>query len=670
METARPTLIAIDGRSGSGKSTFATDLAKYLEASASVAILRLEDLYHGWDGLHPSFELYEQLMPQLAEGSTITYPTWDWDSSAVDASRIFAPADIVIIEGVGSLHSAARDYLDLGIWLEAPESYRRNRALARDGETYRPYWEMWAEQEERYLQAHHPHGAADVVMDAANDLDPLQIWALACPYLPAGLRQQCPGTARTPGVPVFRQSYQAPEDAASLFEELAAALPHAALLESTSHKLSDPLGRNRYSVLALSTAQQPPLLSTTSHGTAITLPGAELRLGEDFFRTLAGFWPSATTVAKTAYPLPAWVGYLGYELKREVGAADLQAVVVPGRIRPDAQFFAPDTVVVIDHQEEQMHLHSVAEPAAALSILLGNPPALRTGQGLPIPAFSCADTEAGYKHKIRRAQQEIYEGNTYEVCLTTELTAHVEQFDPFEAYCRMRRSSPAPFAHYLRFADLQIASMSPERFLALSKDGQLRAEPIKGTRPRGANEESDLALKHDLATHPKDRAENIMIVDLLRNDLSHHAVPGSVKVARLCAVESYATVHQMVSTIDATLSSPQLAAEALREAFPPGSMTGAPKLSTMNILDELEEHRARGLYSGAVGYLGVDGAADFSVVIRTLVCDRLADQSWRLSLGLGGAITADSVPAEEWDEVITKSRGVLQALGADFPDEA
>lgn len=670
METARPTLIAIDGRSGSGKSTFATDLAKYLEATASVAILRLEDLYHGWDGLHSSFELYERILPQLAAGITAAYPTWDWESSTLGQSSNFSPAEIVVVEGVGALHGAARKYLDLGIWLEAPENCRRDRALARDGETYSPYWDMWAEQEDRYLKAHNPHHAADLVMDVASDRDPMQIWALACRYLPAGIRQRCAGPNTAPSVLEFRQSYEAPADAASIFEQLAAVLPHAALLESTSHKLSDPLGRNRYSVLALSTAQQPPLLSATSHGTSIRLPGAEVRLGKDFFRALAGCWPGSPIDAKTGYPLPAWVGYLGYELKREVGAADLQAVVEPGRVRPDAQFFAPDTVVVIDHHQEQMHLHSIAEPAAAVSILLGNPPELRSGRELPIPEFSCADTATGYKHKIRKAQREIYEGNTYEVCLTTELTAHAEQFDPFEAYCRMRRSSPAPFAHYLRFANLQIASMSPERFLALSKDGQLRAEPIKGTRPRGENEESDLALKHDLATHPKDRAENIMIVDLLRNDLSHHAVPGSVKVARLCAVESYATVHQMVSTIDATLSSPRLAAEALREAFPPGSMTGAPKLSTMNILDELEDHRARGLYSGAVGYLGADGAADFSVVIRTLVCDQLADQSWRLSLGLGGAITADSVPADEWDEVITKSRGVLQALGASFPDES
>lgn len=666
METARPTLIAVDGRSGSGKSTFATDLAKYLEATASVAILRLEELYHGWDGLHRSFDLYNQLLPQLADGQGITYPIWNWEADTLGAPKNLVPADVVIIEGVGALHGGAREFLDLGIWLEAPENFRRDRALARDGQTYSPYWQMWAEQEERYLQAQQPSQAATLMMRTDLDQDPMQIWKQASAYLPGPVRQLCSQAGFAPAQLEFRQSYQGPADAAALFDQLAQGHRHAAFLESTSHQLSDPLGRNRYSIIALSTAPQPPVLSANAQGTTLDLPGAQVQLGQDFFPALAALWPTGNTAA-TCYPLPSWVGYLGYELKREVGAADLSAVIEPGRVRPDAQFFAPDTVVIIDHREEQMHLHSSSQPEPSLSLLLGNPPEHRPAKPLPTPNFSCADTEAGYKHKIRQAQHEIYEGNTYEVCLTTELTSRVPEFDPFEAYCRMRRTSPAPFAHYLRFADLQISSISPERFLALSKDGQLRAEPIKGTRARGIDEESDLALKHDLATHPKDRAENIMIVDLLRNDLSHHAVPGSVKVTRLCAVETYATVHQMVSTIDATLASPHLAAHALREAFPPGSMTGAPKLSTMNILDELEEQRARGLYSGAVGYLGADGAADFSVVIRTLVCDQLADQSWRLSLGLGGAITADSVPAEEWDEVITKSRGVLQALGAQFP---
>lgn len=328
-------------------------------------------------------------------------------------------------------------------------------------------------------------------------------------------------------------------------------------------------------------------------------------------------------------------------------------------------------MLVINHRTGQMAIHAPARLRQWITEHLAEAGVQhRTALDLPPVEFVCADTEQGYKDKITRAQRQIYEGNTYEVCLTTELTATAAQYSPFEAYCRMRTSSPAPFAHYLRMGGTEVASISPERFLSLGATGVLRAEPIKGARPRGTSVQEDQALKQDLATSPKDRAENIMIVDLLRNDLSHHAVPGSVRVARLCAVESYATVHQMVSTIDAQLRDPALSAQALREAFPPGSMTGAPKLSTMQILDELEDRRERGLYSGAVGYLGADGSADFSVVIRTLVCDRTPDGGWKLCLGLGGAITADSVAQDEWDEVITKSVGVLSALGSKFPHPA
>jgi len=666
VETARPTLIAIDGRSGSGKSTFATSLAQHLAESSPVAILRLEDLYHGWHGLADAQLLYTEFLPALIAGQTVAYPTWDWAADAVGAERSFTPTNILIIEGVGALNDQAREYIDFGIWLEAPEDFRRERALARDGQTYRPFWSTWAEQEQAYLRSNTPASNADLQVNTSEISDPLLTLRTLGHFLPQKLTERLGWEETAPHLPVWRQSYQAPMDVAALFEQLTKHLPHAALLESTSQHLDDPLGRNRFSILAFSTESHPPTLTATQSGTFIALGSARLRLGQNFFDSLGTLWPTNHQLL-SAYPLPLWVGYLGYELKREVRASNISAVIAAGTTRADAQFFAPDTIVVVDHQLNQMHLHSINNPAAPISILLGNPPEDRESSMLPVPTFTCADSAEGYQQKILRAQHEIYEGNTYEVCLTTELTATVNDFDPFEAYCRMRLSSPAPFAHYLRIADLEVASMSPERFLALSQDAQLRAEPIKGTRKRGMDEDSDLALKHDLATHPKDRAENIMIVDLLRNDLSHFAVPGSVRVTRLCSVESYATVHQMVSTIDATLRDPQLAAAALREAFPPGSMTGAPKLSTMNILDELEEHRARGLYSGAVGYLGADGAADFSVVIRTLVCDRLEDQSWRLSLGLGGAITADSDPQDEWDEVITKSRGVLQSLGASFP---
>ena len=238
--------------------------------------------------------------------------------------------------------------------------------------------------------------------------------------------------------------------------------------------------------------------------------------------------------------------------------------------------------------------------------------------------------------------------------------------DPWPTYLDLRRRNPAPFASYLRFGELAVASTSPERFLRIAADGRMRAEPIKGTRRRDAEPGADAALREELESSAKDRAENIMIVDLLRNDLSHFAVPGSVAVSRLCAIESYATVHQMVSTIDARLRPGLPRAEAVAACFPAGSMTGAPKVSTMAILDRLEA-APRGVYSGAIGYFSLNGAADLSVAIRTLVISALGDGTADVSLGVGGAVTADSSPQEEYEEVRAKAFGVLSALGAEFP---
>ncbi|WP_312180025.1 anthranilate synthase component I family protein, partial [Arthrobacter sp.] len=288
------------------------------------------------------------------------------------------------------------------------------------------------------------------------------------------------------------------------------------------------------------------------------------------------------------------------------------------------------------------------------------------------PRFSFRDSRDEYLAKVRQSQQAITDGNTYEVCLTTALHAALpEPLAPAEQlglYAALRRRSPAPFASLLRLGPLTLAGTSPERFLRISAGGGLRAEPIKGTRPRGADPASDTALRQELLGSEKDRAENIMIVDLMRNDLSRLAAPGSVTVPRLCVVESYATVHQLVSTVDARLAPDASRAEAVSAAFPAGSMTGAPKASTMAILDALETG-PRGLYSGAVGYFSLTGAADLSVVIRTLALHRSPDGGMDLSLGVGGAVTAGSDPDAEWEEVRTKARGVLGALGSDVPKD-
>lgn len=670
METARPFIIALDGRSGSGKTSFATSLASKLGADHSVSVLRLEDMYHGWDGLAAAQELYLQLLPQLAAGQSISWPLWDWANNRSGQSADFTPAEIVIVEGVGASCAGSAAWVDFSIWLEADKQVRKSRALARDGETYSPFWDQWAAQEDIYQSQQHPAANTDLVLNSGGDIPALDQLKDFAQYLPSPLDQSFIQDAAQETVLPRLGSFDAPANVERLFERLSTGIEFSALLESTSHHLSDPLERNQFSLLAFGRGTHCPRLTSRGAETSLCINDSILRTGPSFFTSLGRLWPCAA-VEPLDYPLPAWVGYLGYELKQEVGARSIQPVVADNQIRDDALLFAPNIVLVIDHRSGKMFVHANAEQAPWLTEELHHFSDLpRDESPLPPLEFTCADTEAGYKEKIARAQHEIYEGNTYEVCLTTELTSLVEHFSPFEAYCRMRVSSPAPFAHFLKLGRTQVASISPERFLSLTASGSLRAEPIKGTRPRGKDETSDQALKHDLATSPKDRAENIMIVDLLRNDLSHHANPGSVRVTRLCAVESYATVHQMVSTIDAQLRDRALSAQAIHEAFPPGSMTGAPKLSTMNILDELEEYRARGLYSGAVGYLGADGCADFSVVIRTLVCDQLQDDSWKLSVGLGGAITADSDANEEWAEVITKSVGVLSAIGSVFPDSA
>lgn len=290
----------------------------------------------------------------------------------------------------------------------------------------------------------------------------------------------------------------------------------------------------------------------------------------------------------------------------------------------------------------------------------------------PLTELRVRDGRADYLAKIGAAQKEIVDGNSYEVCLTTAVTGKLTG-SPWQAYLRVRAHNRAPFTQYLYLPgaqdDITILSSSPERFMQISSDGMARSEPIKGTRPRSADPSEDMRLRHDLAEHPKDRAENVMITDLVRNDLSVHAVPGTLRTERLCAVETYPTVHQMVSTVSARLQPHAAAADAVSAAFPPGSMTGAPKISTMEILRRLESG-SRGPYSGAAGYFSSSGACDLSVLIRTAVLSRPAGDSgeeWSFHLGLGGAITADSSPEDEWQEIITKSRGVLGALGAQFP---
>jgi para-aminobenzoate synthetase len=262
-------------------------------------------------------------------------------------------------------------------------------------------------------------------------------------------------------------------------------------------------------------------------------------------------------------------------------------------------------------------------------------------------------------------QREITDGETYEVCLTNMIEATADPHEsPLEMYLRLREDNPTPFGAFIRTREAAILSTSPERFLCIGSDGRVESKPIKGTRPRGDTPEEDEAIKAELATSVKDRSENLMIVDLVRHDLGRTAELGSVQVDTLFGIESYATVHQMVSTVSSRLAEDASPVACVRAAFPPGSMTGAPKLRTMAIIDDLEAG-ARGVYSGAVGYFSLNGAVDLSVVIRTLVV-----RGETLRYGVGGAIVALSASDEEYEETVVKAAPLLRLLGsADFPGE-
>ncbi|MFG2503200.1 aminodeoxychorismate synthase component I [Streptomyces sp. NPDC048441] len=362
-----------------------------------------------------------------------------------------------------------------------------------------------------------------------------------------------------------------------------------------------------------------------------------------------------------------WVGYLGYELKAEVGGERRHR-----SDEPDAAMIFADRALVFDHATSTTHLLALAEEgdeepgrawlestARQLAEIAGQEPRYTA----PAPSGATLrprhDRER-YLKLIAHCQDQIAAGETYEVCLTNLLEADVT-VDPWQSYQFLRRLSPAPFAALLRFGRMSVLSTSPERFLRISADGTAESKPIKGTRPRGATESEDELLRLDLAASEKDRSENLMIVDLVRNDLGRTAQVGSVRVPSLYDVETHPTTHQLVSTVRSRLRASSSAVECVRAAFPGGSMTGAPKIRTMQIIDALEAG-PRGVYSGAIGYFSLSGACDLSIVIRTLVVTPS-----RVKYGVGGAIIALSDADEEFEETAVKATPLLRLLDTDFP---
>ncbi|APE33850.1 aminodeoxychorismate synthase, component I [Nocardia mangyaensis] len=361
-----------------------------------------------------------------------------------------------------------------------------------------------------------------------------------------------------------------------------------------------------------------------------------------------------------------YVGYLGYEVKADCGAR-----AVHRSPTPDAQWIFADRLIVVDHEAGRTHLLALTEPAteqAAQRWLRETEAALAelatwvNPADLPVPA----DPDAVLAHLVRGrdryladvavCQERLHAGESYEICLTDAAAVAAAPDDGLDLYLRLRRCNPAPYAAYLRFDGLDVACSSPERFLKIDRDRMVESKPIKGTAPRGHTVTEDDHLRRTLADDPKTRAENLMIVDLLRNDLGRVCEVGSVHVPELMSTETYSTLHQLVSTVRGTLRRDTGVVDALRACFPGGSMTGAPKLRTMEILDELETE-ARGVYSGTIGFLGLGGTADLNIVIRTAV---RYDDEWRI--GAGGAIVLDSDPEDEYAEMVLKAAATFRAL--------
>ncbi|WP_183164362.1 aminodeoxychorismate synthase component I [Arthrobacter oryzae] len=467
-------------------------------------------------------------------------------------------------------------------------------------------------------------------------------------------------------------AYPDPEAA---FHEFYGLSSHRVWLDS-SNAATDPVaGRNRYSIMADDSGSRG---MRAQHANGVTTVESKLVVAQipgPFFSWLERNWSSNQAPEPGLPPglgfALGWLGYLGYELKRECGGNAVESPL------PDASLIRCSRAVVFDHDARCVFL--LAE-AGAEGQQWCTTAALRTGRlpsaprrlssRLPTVQFSASDSGQSYLQKIAACQDEIVQGNSYEVCLTTQIFDDLhESLDPWDFYRRLRRASPAPFASFVQLGAVAIASSSPERFLSITADGHVRAEPIKGTRRRDASPQADRQLKHELKTSTKDRAENIMIVDLMRNDLSRHAEPGTVSVTRLCDVETYTTAHQLVSTIEATIARDRSRTAVVAAAYPPGSMTGAPKISSMDILDRLES-QPRGPYSGVVGYFSPNGAADLSVTIRSAVFHTPPADGQRLSVGIGGAITADSDPDDELAEIHTKATAILGVFGATFPVSA
>lgn len=440
------------------------------------------------------------------------------------------------------------------------------------------------------------------------------------------------------------------EDSARLFEAIAD-LPWAVFLDSGRHYP----GQSRYDILS---AQPYVRLVTRGALTEIYSDGVELSREDPFLLLKRALAADSACGGELPFCGGA-IGYFGYDLARRLER--LPALAEDAERIPEMAVGLYDWAVVVDHRERKSWLVGQGrDPETDLkwkSLVerFSSPPPEKTRVPFRILSPVASNlTHDGYARAFRRIRGYIHDGDCYQVNLAQRFSAAASG-DPWLAYQRLRIINPAPFSAYFSTPYAQILSASPERFLKV-ESGRVETRPIKGTRPRAGHARLDAELIEALRASEKDKAENLMIVDLLRNDLSKSCAPGTVKVPKLFEVESFATVHHLVSTVTGELRPERDALDLLRGCFPGGSITGAPKLRAMQIIEELEPHR-RGAYCGAIGYMGFDGGMDINIAIRTLVCSQGVIRFWA-----GGGIVADSRLEEEYQETFDKAAAMLKLL--------
>ena len=353
-----------------------------------------------------------------------------------------------------------------------------------------------------------------------------------------------------------------------------------------------------------------------------------------------------------------WIfGYLTYDLKNDV--EKLNSNNFDGLGFPDLYFFQPKKIFLFSEDNVELHyLNMVGDEMDydfhTISKINQHPEESAAKQNIKISIRTSKDN---YLKKVEEVLEHIKRGDIYEVNICQEFYSEDAEINPLEAFIQLNRISKPPFSVFLKLNDIFALSASPERYLKRTGTTVI-SQPIKGTAKRLRNKKEDLKMAQQLVKDPKERSENIMITDLVRNDLSRIAEKGSVSVEELCTIYTFEQVHQMISTVTCNVAQNTSSVEILRNTFPMGSMTGAPKISAMQIIEEIEDAK-RGLYSGAIGYFTPSGNFDFNVVIRSILYN---SSTKYVSFSVGGAITINSVPEREYEECLLKAKAMREVL--------